>query len=483
MRMLIALFLISLPELAWSQQNICELVPDRTARRVTLPRTPNYFFKMSPDGKNLYYIANNANWLFNMDTQQETRLPGTADPVPSPDGGVLTFISRGQEGGWRIGAMKLSPRWTGINNGGEEIGMSGGSYQSVGSQKPNGDRPFFYLDESTDKIVIRNLREVNGRFSLSSPVMEMGGEGKYRLPMLSPDGRRFSVLNTVINKTQIFELGPDQRPRLIDTLPVAGGKASFSNDGNSITFHMTRTLRPTDEETKYPAILGGDSALRNVYAYDLRTKEIDQITDNVGKDSYFPIFLASGQIAFIDMTPDGKFHITISGRNSSQSSRKFSDVKDCFGPNVESELKRLGNLWAKTCQKWSESTTSDSGIALTAGLNIPVNVCIKLAERARDPSLRKLCDALDGKRTVQNPTATTSQRSAVVQGPGGEQIFRNQCAICHEGQEKKILSSPSLSERLAGTKSNRMPPRGRVLNAREAGFLKEYLRKSTNSRR
>lgn len=481
MKILVGLFFFSFSLFSWAQGDLCKLVPDSTLKRVTLPRTPNYFFKMSPDGKYLYYIANKANWLYDLDTKTERRLPGFADPVPSADGEVLTYIDRGSQG-WRIGAMKMNPRWSGPDNkSAMEIADAGGSYQSVGGIQASGTRSFFYLDEKADKIVIRNLRETNGKFTLSSPLFEMGGEGKYRLPMMSPDGRKFSVLNTQINKTQIFEIDPDQKPRLIDTLPVAGGKASFSYDGNSLTFHMTKTFGQITSETLYPAVLGEYNALRNVYAYDLRTKKIDQITDNVGKDSYFPIFLKNGSIAYIESTHDGKYHLTIGQRTPGASSRRFSDVENCYGPNVESELVRLGNLWASACNKLPSSIT-DSGIALTTALNIPVEVCLKLAKKAGDPSLRKLCDALDGKKVSPSQTTQVSpQSSPPVNGQKGEQIFRNQCAICHEGMEKKIISSPTLNQRLAGKGPNRMPPQGKLLSPNESKLLKEYLQKFNNT--
>lgn len=455
-------------------QDMCAIDLATDTKTYALNNVPNYFFKMSPDGKKLYYISQGKNWLKDLSSGSESVIPGEADPVPSPEGDLLTYISRSPDWTWSIGATDLEEGKP-VNTPVKNIANAGGSYQSVGPKDADGKRPFFYFDEIKEKLVVRSLMSKSGSFQLSEAQDVLLGS-QYRLPMLSPDGKKFSVLNLDINKTQIFSLDPlTNKATLIDVLPVAGGKASFSYDGSKVTFHLTKSSGGSRDH-KYPSLMTARGEYRNIYSYDLNSKKITQITDNVGSSSYFPIFLKDGRIAFLDKPVNTsvyslKILTPVSKKNNTE--RNFDHVKDCFGEGAAEELMRLGNLWGKICKRWNSSLGDDTGIALTIGLNMTDANCREIASLEDDESLLLLCDALGGKKIKQKRPLVSRQRPQ--ENNPGKKLFQNRCAICHEGNQELLKKSSSLDERIGGKKSNRMPPMGPLLSTAEVKLLKQYL--------
>lgn len=472
--MKILLLLLSLQSLSvWSQGNMCDVASGRSQGVVALKRTPNYFFKTSPDGRYVYYIAESKNWVLDLYQGTEAQLPGEADPVPSPDGQLLTYIARNKEGGWVIGAQRMTPAWTPSQAPTNIIGSSHGSYQSVGPKQADGSRILFYGDDTTRTIAVRKMRDSGGQLSLE-PERMFGSKDEFRLPMMSPDGTMFSALNTALNKTQIYKLDPQTlRPTLIATLPVAAGKASFSYDSSKITFHLSRSYsRQANEEHLYPAILGDGMSVKNIYTYNLGTKKITQVTDNLEADSYFPVFQANGDVMYFTRELNGTFKIVRSKVVSKSSERTFEAVKECYGEGVEAKLTELGELWARACNKWGENPEDDGGLALTTALNMSSANCRKLANK--DKEMLKLCDALDNKKTATTGVVVAPPKP-ITEDPG-KKIFQNRCAICHEGEGQRLANASTLDERIRGTK-NRMPPNGPLLTAAERAELKAYVSK------
>ncbi len=468
---------------ASAQPLMCKSAP-RTIRRIPLQKTPNYFFKISPDGRYLFYIAEGRNWVRDLVTGKESAILGTADPVPSVDGKVLTFLSK-ESSGWKVGAAQLSrPFDISTPKHVKWAGMADGSYQSVGPVLPDGvNRQFLYFDERKNQIVLRHLTDTGSGLTLGPAHSSITDPG-LRLPMMSPDGKFLSVLNTRLNKTQIYSLSSNPiQAKLVDTLPFAAGKASFSYDNKKLTFHLTKTFKKVSADVRYPAVLGSDDTLRNVYVYDLATKKATQVTDNSifgspekNKDSYFPVFLGDGRVAYIDRNDAGEFSLEFSTIPSAGEARNYDKVAACLGESPNTLLTQLADQWAKLCGRWTDSL-EDGGISLAQGLRMSPGDCTAIVRKVDDPEMVKLCQALvaaDLNKTDTPRNAETKEDPEEIENQG-KKLYQNRCAICHEGDQTRIAGSTELARVLKGEDADRMPPSGKLLTGDEQETLKKYL--------
>lgn len=473
------LMLITLQAFAQAD-NICDVASKQIRIMVQFKkRDPNYFFKVSPNGENLFYIGDSQNWMLNTKTGVEIPLTGFADPVPSADGKILTEIIKSTPGGYSVGVQNLSTPWKPKEGKkSKNVGEMKGSYQSVGPKRADGSRHVLYFYDRADNVVVQKLVERSGKYTLLPDIINIGLNAKFRLPMMSPDGTMVSVLDEKSNRTQIYRIDSKKNTTaLIATLPLAAGKASFSYDNKKITFHLTRHYVPDyRKDASYDPTLGDNYSVRNVYTYDIETQKITQITDNVVGDSYYPVFLESGEIAYIYRGKNSKYKIIASKPKARETQRKFQDVKSCYGVGVEDRLSQLGELWAKICKRWPVNADNDGGIAMVTALNMSSAHCRKLAKQSKDKELEILCDALDNKKTIR-PVGSVKKLLPVKPFVAGLKIFQNRCAICHEETVEVLANSPEFPERVKGHGSNRMPPSGPLLTGAEVKQLSSYLKR------
>lgn len=73
--------------------SLCQTKENDIIKRITPKHKPNYFFKASDDGRYIFYINNQTNYRLDTMTGEELVLPGSVDPVPSPDGKILSSIN------------------------------------------------------------------------------------------------------------------------------------------------------------------------------------------------------------------------------------------------------------------------------------------------------------------------------------------------------------------------------------------------------
>lgn len=468
--LLLSTLFLSLPALG---QDFCKSQSEREVSSVKLESTPNYFFKTSADGRWIYYITNNKNYALDTTTGKSTELNGEADPVPSGDGKILTTLGRDPRypNGW---SFSVTPLKNGLPARRDDlVAYIPGSYQSVGDLRPDGTRPVMFYDETASKVKVFALREERGQFKLGDElVFEQQDAKSLRLPMMSPDGKRFSALNVDTNQTELYEIGADGRSaKLLRSLPFAGGKAAFSYDGKKITFHVSRDVaahrREVIHDSHYPATLDSTSQVRNVYVYDLETDAVQAVTNNTKGNSYFPIFLADGRVAYIHKDHDAsKFLISYSSVPKGQA-RSVQQVSDCLGPKGEEQLELLSNSWAMICSSW-QMNNDNNGAGLATILSLSVEDCQALVKRLGDPTLERVCRALN---------AVDKRAMSVKKKSPGEELLTNRCLICHgedkawfAQNKKKVLASVSHRD-----PQKRMPRGGRELTAQEKADLKSYL--------
>ncbi|MFP5457618.1 MAG: hypothetical protein ACLGG7_02695 [Bacteriovoracia bacterium] len=461
---------VALPVFA---QDFCQPQGEREVQSVKLDSTPNYFFKTSADGRWIYYITNNKNYALDTTTGVSTELNGAADPVPSGDGKILTTLGRDPRypNGWSFSVVPLKDGLPARSD--ETIAYIPGSYQSVGDLRADGTRPVMFYDETNSKVKVFALKEEWGQFKLADElVYEQQDSKNLRLPMMSPDGKRFSALNVDTNQTEIYEIGPDGRSaKLLRSLPFAGGKAAFSYDGKKITFHVSRDVahhrQTITHDSYYPATLDATSQVRNVYVYDLETDAVQQVTNNTKGNSYFPIFLGDGRVAYIHKDHNSsKFLISYSTVPKGQQ-RSVQLVSDCLGAEADQQLDALSNTWASICSSWQRNSDKN-GAGLATILALSLKDCEDLVKRSGDPALGRVCQALGN---------VDKRAMAVKKKSPGEELLTNRCLICHgedkawfAQNKKKVLASVSHRD-----PQQRMPRGGRELTVKEKADLKSYL--------
>lgn len=466
---------LSLP-LVSSGADLCSLDGARTVTNNVMPKVPNYFFKTSEDGRYIYYIAENKNWLYDTVTKKETLIPGEADPVPSADGKILTSLSRDPKTNYWLMTINEMVNHAPVGEGQKLTNQLGGSYQSVGSMAADGSFPVLFFDEMTNEIIVKKLaKDQKGNYSLSDKTKMFVG-ADYRLPMMSPDGKRFSALNVTTNNTEVFELdAKNNEYKLKKTLPFAGGKASFSADGEKISFHLNRQIAPVQTqslaENLYPHILSNDKEVRDIYVYDLKNDTLQQVTNNFSGNSYFPIFLKDGRVAYVDKKIGDDAHYEIQYSTVPKGDvRSFDVLANCYGEDPTDRLMELSYLWHETCQRVLHD--EDSGYQVAIMLNLSNENCKKLAQESGDFELIRFCDSM---KEAQGKTKV--EKLSVSEHPG-QKVLAVKCQMCHADKSVDWYKSRAkdVEARLNSNKANyRMPMGGSPLSAQEKKDLMDYI--------
>jgi hypothetical protein len=455
--------------------HLCDITGGIGLKKSTLlPHEPNYFFKASPDGRYIYYITKTGNRVLDTQTSTTQALPGTADPVPSPDGALLTFLYKNEKDtiGFRVGAVKMTPAWKSPKSTTQDWATTIiGSYQSIGPLV-DGKRTFFYQNDHTSELSLMDLKVApqDGDVKVSNHRTISGINTKLRLPMLSPDGKFFSALDTNANQTVIYALN-GTAATLVDRLPVSAGKATFSYDSKKLTFHLAKKKNST-QEIWYPGLLADDKSVRNVYVYDRASKKITPVTNNQDEDSYFPVFLKDGTVAFV--TKRGpQYSIDVSEVPKIES-MAYEDIKACVG-EYESErvLRQLGSEWAQLCTNWKGQIIDDGGVDLSTALTLPKSFCSETAKKyPNDHALGNFCRALEGMK----PSVSAPLKPSAPVVPKGKTLFQNKCIICHQDGERSLADSPKLRGMLSGELKPQMPVGGSKLTPTEVDDLIGYLK-------
>lgn len=470
MKVLSLLFLAS--STLWAQ-DFCRTDLMRNIQTINLSSTPNYFFKTSADGRFIYYITQNKNWALDTKTGKHTLLAGEADPVPSSDGKIMTTIARdpSHNNYW---AFTVSEMKDGLPTQKSNLmGHIQGSYQSVGDEDLNGERPILYYDDISQTIKIFNLKKVGETYQTVRQTEILNGvAAKLRLPMMSPDGKYFSALNIDTNQTEIYQIEGNGKAKVIKKLPFAGGKAAFSYDSKSITFHVSRDIHQSwqqlPHESMYPGTLDSTTQIRNVFVYDIERGNVQQVTNNLSGNSYFPIFLADGRVAYIHKEHGSdQFSIQYSTIPKGPQ-RNYEAVVQCLGGENESKLEQMSQIWSNLCTQWSSMSDKNSA-SLGTILSMSMHDCLAMVEKSNDPSLGVVCQALN--RADKNPVKVEPKKSP------GEHILATRCLICH-GEDKSWFAKNKASVMKSVNSKNpftRMPRGGAPLTDQEKKDLKAYL--------
>lgn len=363
----------------------------------------NWFARPVPNPQNdwiIGYAMHNQNYLYNLSNGQRVRIPDKSDAVATPDGRYMTVpsyytpdgyvrfydnevllehLARGED------ADKVEPVFIHEHEGVKQV-----FYQSLGhvhsdhSAAANIDvyRMIFSgtLNESGFRMVDYTFTEQGGRISAeaSAPIQlcpEINND--LMTPFVSKDGQYIASYTSPIAEARYtagaslkiyqitdvdFAAGAARCKEVVD-LGFAAGKADFSFDGDSLTFHISNVNYLT------VFINGGapalDSGERGVLSTDVVVAEltrddngilsgvsgISRVTTSnaIGTGRYFPAYLPDGNLYYIshsqtEMVEDRRFHIEV-----------VDPEKELLKTNLFSDSKRteqaraIGQLWSDAC--------------------------------------------------------------------------------------------------------------------------------------
>lgn len=361
---------------AFAQSPACEPQAKLTVvKKIRAPQGVNYFLRGAPATKEIGFATNmKGNVLLDEKTGKFSAVGGNYDPVPSPDGAFFTapgdVIYRGKtplKPGKRDGSDEVDYRYEAddgsvskrhgetflydltpltltdlqkknatysaramvfytkskSNPGQYELNYSDeqvtAAYQSLGmTSTPEGPH-YRMLFEDQKNIMFKEytLDSKSGKIRPLGPAKalcktESGLNSA--LPMISKDGKEFSVYDPQSHSTKIYSV---DTCAITDEIHALVGKIDFSPDRRWLAFHIDQSNKiglgffKTPDEDAYDL---------NLFLYDRDSKKLIPLKSEKNTDTYYPIFLSNNEIAYVSKgKADKNFYIIAAKINFSES--------------------------------------------------------------------------------------------------------------------------------------------------------------------
>ncbi|GEM_PF-5007093 len=432
---------------AQTTPEVCALGDSVAVKKVRVPDLPGYFFKVHPDGKHIAFIGSETNKLLDMETGKTTKLPGSVDPVWSPDGKFLTapFVNVPNEtqslfgfyeSGSVIETSKQSGDLSSLGSGAKIEGV----YQSIGK---SGDGYRMVTDEKG--LVLGDVSFNDNKVAITSEFTRPC-ENLERiptdLPMLSKDGKYLSVYDSESKSTKIFHVAGDKSCSLAVDLGIGTGKVSFNNDSSQIAFHVDQF---SDFEEGYFSGISKDK-LKNVIVVNLEASDEGkklkatswaQASHHVkaGDGAYYPDFDGKDNVYYLeDVNNNYQFVQTNSSLLDfhSTSSSGLIDViscSDCHQKEGKSPVGIMAKMWSDICKG---QTKIDLTIAPSLIGAIDPKACLDMVDEFWVASLgvskEELKSTCPKKKGGEIATIGTWGEE---QAQSAKAIIQSRCLMCH----------------------------------------------------
>ncbi len=266
------------------------------ARSVETVRAVGFFFKPIATTDLVAYTSQNAAYLFDLGTRREQRIPGTVDPVPTPDGRFLT----------RPGLM-FYPVPT----------LAAGDTVPVfiDRELPDEYQTISILKQSRDAVRYRvvtgwrmgvRLREYDVTFAtrdkpvhiepLGTPMVPCAGRG-FSLPIGAKGSREVGVYDKDSRTNRVIDISEDGRCTDVLDLGFASGKLSFNYDASAIAFATSRI----DVDAEGFMLQPEEAFYKDALILYRKTGRIVSLSRNRGlRGMTFPEFLPDGRSIILD---------------------------------------------------------------------------------------------------------------------------------------------------------------------------------------
>ena len=268
-----------------------------TVRTVQTVRHVGFFFKPIATTDVVSYTSENASYLFDLGTRVERRIPGTVDPVPTPDGKLLT----------RPGLL-LYPM----------LPLIGGDTtpRFVDRELPDEYQTAAILKKSKDATRYRivtgwrmgaRLRDYDVSFDRDGTTLYVTPLGQptvpcpermFSLPISAKgDSREMGAFDTKSRTNIVFQVTDDGKCIDVLDLGFASGKLSFSYDNAAIAFSTSRVN--TDAEGSLLKI--EEMFYKDAFVLYRKTGRLVNLSSNRPLSAMtFPEFLPDGRVMILD---------------------------------------------------------------------------------------------------------------------------------------------------------------------------------------
>ena len=281
-----------------AQQDSCELDPARAGVKIAhLDRQPSWFISVNPNNSNLVGYIGGSNRIVNMslprgDESREIVIPGSIDPVYSPDG---LFMTTPMQGLAFIPLDALEAAFTEEDKSAADIeplytdSEMSGAYQSIGmplgfdgETLADGRLKKTYRgiiernDSGPSTLSVRDYSffiEADGELSDEVETTELRTlcpDRKLKTPKISKTGRYLAAYDFEAEVTKIFKIVDGHRCEEIPGVDFSlhTGKVDFNFDDSMITFHLSRFEGDSEHRGFWPSTIA-DYEKRDVYVAKL----------------------------------------------------------------------------------------------------------------------------------------------------------------------------------------------------------------------
>lgn len=248
--------LLLLAPAAWSQ-DLCKVDGNPPIQRFGLDRAPNYFISADPNGRYVGVIGG-GNHIYDMHSgspPKSVQVPGSFDPVFTPDGRYLTvppgafYDADAYRDGLARGVEDMSSPYANLVG---RDNATPAAYQSVGTLSDGADKSqYLYISDSMQNKPTADLSFFVAEVDHATKSMKRvktgtlcDNIGEAHTPMISSDGQYLSILNPLTRSTQIYRVDLNGGPcRMVTDLGVPTGKVSFDFGTNPrrLAFHVDQT--------------------------------------------------------------------------------------------------------------------------------------------------------------------------------------------------------------------------------------------------
>jgi hypothetical protein len=265
-------------------------------RSIETVRSVGFFFKPVATTDLVSYTSENAAYLFDLGTRREQRIPGTVDPVPTPDGKFLTRPGLIFYPMPRLAAGDTTPLF-------------------IDRELPDEYQTISILKQARGAVRYRvvtgwrtgiRMREYDVTFAsggqpasvepLGTPVVPCAGRS-FSLPISAKGTREVGAFDVSSRTNRIIDITEDGRCTDVLDLGFASGKLSFSYDGGTIAFATSRI----DVDAEGFMLQPEESFYKDALVLNRKTGRIVSLSRNRGlRGMTFPEFLPDGKSIILD---------------------------------------------------------------------------------------------------------------------------------------------------------------------------------------
>ena len=480
------------------EEKYCSInVPEKPEKTIRLPYPLSFFISPNPNGEEVAVISEFENRLVNLSNMPDggeveedvtdTELPGSVDPVFTPDGKYITLPGS-------IFYSYQEAKRKGDNARPVVLEGYGAPYQSVGQPNPKNEEynyisdpnPIDPIGDNTNifftKVSIKKSK-ILGIFKRNQKTIKTGHLCKDKitgsLPMISPDGKYISYLDQSTQTTKIMRIGKDGTDctEVLD-LGIPTGKVSFNFDekNRQLAFHVERSNYMSGWFESIDESFSTDSFIMDIDTNKIGTDEekwsisgIKRLsyTATPGTGTYYPRFTRNGGIIAAKTTVDdeGERHSNIvqygadqiininSNRDSVIREVDVPQDKTCEGaPKLLNQI-ALGRLFSSVCDSLKIPDQEKDSVLISPFID--EKSCINLVkdfwnkswiknnknlspldenglpffDRIKQEDLLAICPKQTGSQLLKRSSVEIEIKE---KAKTDEELFRDKCASCHE---------------------------------------------------